>query len=306
MSKIQVNKLNTLTGHNDSVYALVEGANPRYFYTGAGDGLVVQWDLDQPKDGKLIAKLPHSVYALEVNIENNLLFIGHNYEGVHVIDLNTNQEIWSLKITDEAIFDIKTFGNKAFVATGSGMIIVLDIQERSVIKHLKIGEKNIRVMDINPLQHHLAVGASDHSVKIFDLRNYQALSHMDDHTNSVFALRYSPDGETLITGGRDAHLKVWSSATYQLQKDIVAHMFAINYLDFREDGRYFVTCSMDKSIKLWDSASFELLKVIDKSRHAGHGTSVNKVIWSRYNQQVIAISDDRTISIWEIDLDQMH
>ena len=79
-------------------------------------------------------------------------------------------------------------------------------------------------------------------------------------------------------------------------------MFAINYVAFREDGRYFVTCSMDKSIKLWDASSLQLLKVIDKARHAGHGTSINKVLWSRYNQQIIAISDDRTISIWDIDL----
>jgi WD repeat-containing protein 61 len=64
MIKIQVKKLHTLTGHNDCVYALVEGPNPQYFFTGSGDGMVVLWDLEDPQDGKLIAKVNHSVYAL--------------------------------------------------------------------------------------------------------------------------------------------------------------------------------------------------------------------------------------------------
>ena len=93
MTKIQVTKLHTLTGHNDCIYALAEGFDPQFFYTGSGDGMVVEWDLLNPKDGKLIAKLPHSVYALEVDKENKLLFIGHNFEGIHVIDLQENKEI---------------------------------------------------------------------------------------------------------------------------------------------------------------------------------------------------------------------
>jgi hypothetical protein len=43
-----------------------------------------------------------------------------------------------------------------------------------------------------------------------------------------------------------------------------------------------------------------LLKVIDKSRHAGHGTSVNKLLWTPFNDQLISASDDRTLSVWQI------
>ena len=57
---------------------------------------------------------------------------------------------------------------------------------------------------------------------------------------------------------------------------------------------------MDKSVKVWQTADLTLLKVIDKARHAGHGTSVNKLLWSSYNDQVVSASDDRTISIWDV------
>lgn len=302
MSKIQVNKLQTLTGHNDCIYALVEGCDPRFFYTGAGDGMVVEWDLDAPKDGKLIAKLPHSVYALAVDRERNLLIIGHNFEGIHVIDLNENKEIWSLKLTDQAIFDIKVFGNEILVGTGDGLLVVVDILERSFKKHIKLSSKSIRVMSIAVEKQHLAIGLSDHSIKILDMaNNFQPVANLASHTNSVFALSYSPDENQLVSAGRDAHLKFWDSDGYLLSENIVAHMYAINYLSFKEDGKYLVTCSMDKSIKVWDAENHKLMKVIDKARNAGHGTSINKVIWSTYSSHVISISDDRTISIWQIE-----
>lgn len=302
MVKIQVNKLHTLTGHNDCIYALVEGPDPRFFYTGSGDGMVVEWDLDNPKDGKLMAKVGHSVYALEVDKERNLLFIGHNFEGIHVIDLENSKELWSLKMTDQSIFDIKAVGNELYVGTGVGLIIVVDIEQRAVKKHIKVGKKSVRVFAIDPSKRQLAAGLSDHTIKIFNLSDHSPLHNLEAHNNSVFALAYSPISPKLISGGRDAYLNIWETNRYSLDESIVAHMFAINYLAFREDGKYFVTCSMDKSIKVWDSANHKLLKVIDKARYAGHGTSINKVLWSSYNQSIISVSDDRNISIWQIEL----
>lgn len=302
MLKIQVNKLSTLTGHNDCIYALTEGPDPRFFYTGAGDGMVVEWDLDHPKDGKLIAKLPHSVYALEADKERNLLFIGHNYEGVHVIDLEERKEIWSLKLTDHAIFDIKVFGNELYVGTGDGVLIILSLQERSVIKHIKLSTKSIRVMKIAETKMNLAIGFSDHTIKILDLaHDFEPLASLESHTNSVFGLAYSPDEQILVSGSRDAQLKFWNTDDYTLSENIVAHLFAINSLYFRQDGKFLVSCSMDKSIKIWDPINKKLLKVIDKARNAGHGTSINKIIWSTYQGHVISISDDRTVSIWQIE-----
>jgi len=302
MSKIQVNKLHTLTGHNDCIYALREGADPRFFFTGAGDGMVVEWDLDHPKDGKLLARLPHSVYALEVDPKRNTLIVGHNYEGVHVIDLVEKKESWSLKLGTAAIFDLKIFGDELYVATGDGVLFVVDLESRAIKKHIKLSTKSIRVLAIAPSKKLLALGFSDHSIQILDLAQGAApIARLEGHSNSVFALDFSPGEEVLVSGGRDACLKFWNTNSYFLEENIVAHLYAINYLSFREDGKYLVTCSMDKSLKIWDSTSRNLLKVIDKARNAGHGTSINKVFWSTYSGVIVSVSDDRTIAIWQIE-----
>ncbi len=306
MAKIHVKKLHTLTGHNDCIYALVEGVNSRFFYTGAGDGMVVEWDLDSPKDGYLIAKLPNSVYALEVDRGRNFLIVGQNYEGIHVIDLKEKKEVWNLKLTSFSIFDIKIVDHLLFVATGEGVLHVVDMEQRAIKKHIKLSSKSLRVLALTPDASHLAVGCSDHQIKILQLSELdQPIALLEGHTNSVFALSYSPDGKFLISGARDACLKFWNTSSYQLEAHVVAHLYAINYVSFREDGAFAVTCSMDKSLKIWDMTSRSLVKVIDKARHAGHGTSINKVFWSTYSGAIVSVSDDRTVAIWQLEIETL-
>lgn len=74
------------------------------FFSAAGDGMVVRWNLQAPDQGELIANIPASVYALHCIPTANQLWIGQNFEGVHVIDLHTKKEIRSVKVTAAAIF----------------------------------------------------------------------------------------------------------------------------------------------------------------------------------------------------------
>ena len=301
MSSVEVNKLHTLTGHNDCVYTLEPTALPQQFFSAAGDGMVALWDMQNPELGKLIARLPNSIYALHYHKASGLLVVGHNYEGIHVIDWQGQKEIASLKLTDAAIFDIKAKGNTLFVADGSGIVHVLDFANLKLLTRIKASEKSARSLAISEKLNELAVGYSDHSFRIFSLDDLQLKFEIAAHQNSVFSLTYTPDEQFLLSSSRDARIKLWdAAAAYSLLNEVVAHMYAINHLYFSADGKHFVTCSMDKSIKVWDAASMKLLKVIDKSRHAGHGTSVNKLYWSSFNNYLVSASDDRSISLWDI------
>lgn len=303
MSTIAVNRLHNLTGHRDSIYTLHQADQPNLFFSGSGDGMVVLWNLERPEEGALIARLANSIYALHRHTETDLLVIGHNYDGIHFIDWKNNKQDGSLHLTKAAIFDIQQVGNKLFVADGDGTIIRVDLNTRGIISRTKSSEKSARTMAINPKTGELAVGYSDCCIRVFDVDSMNMKYEWNAHANSVFTLRYTPDGDFLMSGSRDARLKVWDvRAVYTPAAEVVAHMYAINHLDFSPDSKHFVTCSMDKSIKVWDLAELRLLKVIDKGRHAGHGTSVNKLLWTNHRGQLVSASDDRTISVWDINL----
>ena len=298
---MQVEKIDTFSGHRDCVYTLERSSKSFQFFSAGGDGLVVRWDLRKPDAGELFAQIPASIYALCFDKIKNHLWVGQNFEGIHLIDVESKEEINSIKITSASIFDIKIHQNNAFVGLSDGTIVVMDVERFTVKKHIKASEKSVRDIAINALTNEFAVAYSDFSVKIFDLNDFSLKLVVNQHINSVFTLCYSPDYQYLITAGRDAHLKVLAvNQQYDLCRDIPAHLFAINDIKFSPNGKHFATCSMDKSIKIWDIDQFKLLKVIDKSRHAGHGTSINKLWWSEYEDLLVSASDDKHISVWGV------
>jgi len=307
MSGIQVSKLHTLTGHRDCVYTVVPSADDAIFFSGSGDGMAVMWNLTDPETGAVVAKLPNSIYAMHHHQAINTLVVGHNYDGIHIIDWQNKVEVGSLQLTKAAIFDIASHGKNLWVATGDGEVIIVDGAKLNILHRFKASEKSARTIAINEQRGEVAVGFSDNHIRIFDLDTLRLKQAWAAHGNSVFTLQYTADKNFLMSGSRDARLKMWDASTkYSQAAEVVAHMYAINHLAFSRDNKHFVTCSMDKSIKVWDATALKLLKVIDRSRHAGHGTSVNRVLWTNYHDQLVSASDDRTLSVWNINFENQH
>ncbi len=301
MPDVHIQKLHTLTGHRDCVYTLQGSNKPSIFFSGAGDGMVVKWDMNHPDEGERLAQLPNSIYALHYSPVQNLLIAGHNYEGIHVLDWENKKEVASLNLTTSAIFDIQSFGKDLLIASGDGAITIVDSENLTIRRRLSFSEKNARTIAINKLRGEMAVGYSDNFIRIFDLDAFALKYEWQGHSNSVFSLVYTPDFKFLLSGSRDARLKAWQTENnYAPHQEIAAHLYAINHIAFSPNGKHFVTCSMDKSVKVWRTADLTLLKVIDKARHAGHGTSVNKLLWSSFHNQLVSASDDRTLSIWDV------
>ncbi len=299
MTKIEVEKKAVYKGHKDCIYTLEKGEDGSFFSSG-GDGMVARWNLERPDQGELLVKVPRSVYALELVPDTRLLLIGQNFAGVHLIDLESRKEALSAAVTKSAIFDIKAYERRAYLGTGDGEVIVLTLPDLKTERRIKVSAKSVRTIAINPYKREIAFGSSDNRIRVYTLSDFTPLYSFEAHENSVFTLEYSKDYSMLLSGSRDARLKAWEAdKDYRLMETVVAHMYAINHIAFREDGAYFATCSMDKSIKIWRYEDLRLVKVIDKARHAGHGTSVNKLFWAD-SDQLISASDDRMISIWNI------
>jgi WD40 repeat protein len=299
--KINVQKRFTLDGHKDCLYSLIGGERPEVVYSASGDGMIVAWDLKNPEQGRLVARMKNSVYALAFLTGQNTLLAGQNFEGLHFIDTNLQKEVASLELEKNQIFDIKIHNDIAYIGSGDGILYVMDLQTRSLVKRVKLSDKSIRAIAINSELNDIAVGLSDNTIRILSLHDLTQKLVINAHKISVFALQYDPHSNMLLSGSRDAHLKRWDPANnYKLDKSVVAHTYAINSLCLSPDGNLFVSASMDKTIKVWDTESMSLLKVIDRSRHAGHTSSVNKVLWTNHENLLISCGDDKNIIVWDL------
>lgn len=298
---IEIKKINTYTGHKGAVYTIEKGATPNIFYSSGADGQIIEWDLNNPENGRLIAKIPTSVYALKFIPVLNTLIIGQNFEGVHLLDVTKKSELGSLKMTKSQIFDIQMLGDSILIGTGDGYLFEVGLNDLIVRKKAKLSENSLRTIGVLTGEDQIVGGFSDSAFRVIDPQSFEVQALVEGHSKSIFSGVFSPDNKIFITGSRDAHLKFWNVADkYSLDESIVAHMYAINDIALHPNGKYFATGSMDKTIKIWDLQKRKLLKVIDKARHGGHLTSINKLYWSEFNDYLISASDDRSLSVWEI------
>ena len=302
-----VTKIATLAGHRDAVYALTGGTGGAV-YSGSADGMVVGWDTTDPtRDGELLARIQNSVYALRHLPELGLLVLGHNFQGIQAIDLSQKQLVHATALPPVAIFEIvfSESRQRLYVALGDGTLAVLTVPDFRLEKLLRLADKSLRCLALHEGRSELAVGSSDTFVRILDLDSLEVKCLLGESTNSVFSVAYSLDGTRLLTAGRDAQIRTWDVATgYILTGSVPAHMYTINHLAFSPDGRYLASCSLDKSIKLWDATTLTLLRMLDRARAAGHGTSVNRLVWPGAENRLVSCSDDRSLAIWAVDNEQ--
>jgi len=296
MHKLSIEKISSFKGHTDCVYTLSPSSESKHFYSAGGDGQVVYWNLDHPEEGKVIAKVDSSVYALCYDHKRQWLVIGQNFEGIHIVDTINNSLVKSIKLTKAAIFDVKIADNHLFIACGNGEVIVLELINFTTIAKLKLSDKSARSLIVVGAD--IYIGFSDHHIRKINLSDFTLQKEWKAHNNSVFSLAYITKEQQILSAGRDAHLRSWDMSQ-QVVDSIPAHMYAINHLSLSPDQSLLASCSMDKAIKLWDSKTKELLKVIDKRKHPSHGTSINRLLWKSENI-LLSCSDDRSITAWKI------
>jgi len=199
------------------------------------------------------------------------------------------------------IFDIQYIDDHIYTAGGDGKLTKWQPEVMRPIETFALTAESIRSLAYNEARQEWAVGTSDHAIYLLD--NYLQIkkSIAKAHDNSVFSVRYSPDGKYLLSGGRDAHLKVWDVAhDFELISSQPAHWFTLNDIAYHPKGHLFATASRDKTIKIWAADTFKLVKVIDTARYGCHVNSVNKLLWTSHENQLISCSDDRTIMAWHV------
>jgi WD repeat-containing protein 61 len=304
-AQIKVEKISQFEGHSGAIYTLESANEKNKFFSGSSDNLVVEWNIEDQEQNKVVAKLSAKAMALKYVSDRNILLAGQSLGGIHVIDLSTNEEIRLLQLHRESIYDIQYLPEKEcfWVAGGDGIISIWSMNDFSLLTAIKLCDKKIRSIAFNKILNETAVGCGDGSIRIFDFDTYEEKKILKGHVDdfSVNALCYHPNGKYLLSGSRDAYLNIWDIENdYFLLNHIPAHNYAIYSIVFSPNKKLFATGSRDKTIKIWDAENFKLLLRIDKSKNGSHTHSVNKILWNAFNECMISTGDDKAIMVWKI------
>ena len=299
---IDVKHIAALTGHSGCIYAIDKGISEHTVYTGGSDRHIALWNLETLQAEKFAASLPAPVYAICHIPEKKLLLAGTTAGSIHIVDLEKKEEIKILQHHTAPIFDIRYSlkTNCFYTAGGDGGFAVCSLDTLSMIRIKKLSNEKVRSIDFNYASSEIAVALGDCKVLVFDLLTLDQKKDFIAHKLAANVVRYSPDGKLLLTGGRDAHLKIWNVANYELIKSIPAHNWAIYDIAYSPDASLYATASRDKTVKIWDAQTHQLLKRITKVNFEAHTRSVNKLLWSTYNNYLVSVGDDRLVMVREV------
>ncbi len=300
--QLNVKKIAQLTGHNGSIFSIVEDEQPNRFLSGGGDGWIVRWDLNEPDLGKLVAKVDQQIFALRAIPDQNLIIAGNMNGGLHWIRTDDLEKNKNISHHHRGVFDILPVHDAVLTIGGSGVLTKWSLDPIRSLESIQLSHYSLRSIDYSATRNEIAIGASDHSIFLLDAGSLALKKVLPKaHSNSVFAVKYHPNNSLLLSGGRDAHLRVWDlKSDFREVSTQPAHWFTINSIVFDPTGRWFATGSRDKTIKIWDAANFKLLKVLETVRDKGHLNSVNRLYWSTFGNYLLSCSDDRSIIAWEV------
>lgn len=295
-----------LKGLDGSVYSLEKAALPNSIYSGSSDQLVVEWDLEEMQPKKAVASLPSRSYALKYIFEFNLLIVGNYTGGMHVIDLNLGKETRLFQLHSKTIYNIEYDEQRKRIISlsGDGSYAVWSLPNFDLLFHQVLTPLKVRSAAFRKDKDEMAIGCGDGTIRIIHTETFEELVKLEGHETgySVNCLAYTPNGKQLISGSRDARLAFWDlTHGYELINKIPAHNYAIYSIVFHPTEPFFATGSMDKTIRIWQLGKMRPLKTIDRSID-GHVNSVNKLLWSDFNDYLISTGDDRSIKVWQIDV----
>lgn len=278
----------TLLGHTSSIYKLLHGSKPDEFYSLAGDGMVVAWELGK-EDGVLLARADEQLFSGAFVTDRNLLLLGGFNGYLHWLDTGANTIVKKSELHKGAIYGVAQVNEQVCTVGKDGLLVVWNMD--TMLPMISLTLSNAALRHISYLNGVVLVTDILGNLFQIDPTSWKVISRKELHISTIFDIIYF-DGN-YYTGGKDALLKKWTS-DFQSIDEVPAHWYTINSLAVC--GSTIVTGSRDKKIRLWDK-HLQLVQSIDVQQE-GHVNSVNSVLVLPEAGTVVTCSDDRTIRIW--------
>lgn len=298
---VNIQKIAQLTGHSGSIYSLCTEPSGNYLYSVGGDGIIAKWNLDNFVSEGALAKVNAITYSMLRIPESPYLLVGQNLGGIHVINIESLQEVKLLKVSPKGIFDLKYFPALELViaSTEDGCIASIDPTTLSTINYKKISSGKIRKVCASSTGNTIILSCSDGFIREFDPIHFQPINEQKISDWGVNCAVFNPFLHKYACGSRDAHIRILEESL-QIQQDIPAHNFAIYDIISLSNKNLFASASRDKTIKIWNR-SFDFMLRLNKENFDGHTHSVNCISWAEKLNLLLSAGDDRKIIVWKVE-----
>lgn len=246
----------TLDGHSAAVYGAYFDAENSVLYTGGADGMVGAWNTSDHSPHPFSVRVGETVFSVLPVVSRQRMYIGRGDGGMHVIDMAEKSEIRHLKYHEGPVFAI------------------LDDAERNC----------------------LYTAGSDGALAVIDGEDYRLLLKIPVVEDKLRTLCLSPDGKMLLVGASDGRIRIFDTGYFNELEMFDAHVGGVYCMRFLRDGNL-MTGGRDGHLRLWNfsGAKPRLVEAVPAHNYAIYSIDLHPEL-----PYVVSGSRDRKVKIWPL------
>ena len=211
-------------------------------------------------------------------------------------------------------------GTKLATAGGDWTVRLWEVGTGKYITSLTGHSSAVNSVAFSPDGKILASAGS--TLHLWDANTGESLHTDSRDLGSIDLLVFSPDGRKLATGGGWDHtVHLWNVNTGTLRIGLKGHTDKIRAMAFSSDSMRLITASRDKTMRLWDVntgteqknfptpddainphvAAAHIFKYLEQGVLPKERDNVHSVKFSKDGTQLISISNDSSLHLWDVD-----
>ena len=147
--------------------------------------------------------------------------------------------------------------------------------------------------EFSPDGNRLVSASKDHTIRIWDANSGSGLRTLRGHTGQVLSASFSPDGKRIVSASDDKTVRIWDAQTGKIVQTLEGHTSYVSSVAFSPDGRRVASASGDATVRIWDASTGACLQTIE-----GFAVPVRSVVYSPDGEILISNSSDRQTYFW--------
>ena len=291
----EVSLIKTLSGHTNSINALVLSADGHTLISASADKTIRLWDLANGEAMDVLKGNKSFVNALILSFDEQALVSGSADGAIKIWELETGQEILTLTGHTSAINALAMSPEGKYLISGAadGSIKIWNFSTGEELQTLAGHPSAINTLEVSHDGQTLMSGSADKTIKQWDIKTGEEMLTFTGHTSYVNVLLMSRDGQFLLSGSADQTIKQWDVTTGEEVRSFTGHAGFINALELSRDGRFLRSGSADETIREWDLKTGSAIQT-----YTGFDVHVDHFVTRRNGQIVTANRESDTIRIW--------
>ncbi|MGN6545659.1 MAG: WD40 repeat domain-containing protein [Aureliella sp.] len=241
-----------------------------------------------------------------IDVSDKLVAVAR-YGAVELRDRATDEVVHRIGDLPGKINQLRLSPDRKFLLVASGIagvggqVSVVDVEGRKVVGQVQGHRDTIYCAAMSPDARWLATGSYDRNALLWDWREQKIVRRFTGHNGAIYDLDIDPEGKVLATASADQTVKLWGLGDGTRLDTLGQPEGEMLCVRFTPDGRRVVASGADRQLRLWQLVSKDrpAINPLRVSRFA-HEEPVTQIVF-RGQDQLISLSEDRTVKLWELD-----